>query len=56
MNSWLSIELWNVIRSAPCLCFRQDITHFFSEMMPVIRDVLARKGNDTYDTVDPDRN
>ena len=58
MNSWLSIEIWNVIPLSTLfmlLLAGTSLVFFLQEMLPVIRDVLARKGNDTYDTVDPDR-
>jgi Zn-dependent protease with chaperone function len=58
MNRWLSIEIWNVIPLSTLfmlLLAGTSLVFFLQEMLPVIRDVLARKGNNTYDTVDPDR-
>lgn len=57
MNSWLSIEIWNMIPLRILfilLLAGTSLVFFLQEMMPVIRDVLERKGSDTFDTHDAD--
>jgi hypothetical protein len=56
MNKWLSMEIWNLVPLSAIFMFLlagTSFVFFLQEMMPVMRDVLARKRNDPYRVLSP---
>ena len=57
MNKWLSLEIWDVIPLTSVfmlLLAGTSVVFFLQEVVPIMRDVFARKGDDLYASLSPD--
>jgi beta-lactamase regulating signal transducer with metallopeptidase domain len=57
MNKWLSLEIWDVIPLTSVfmlLLAGTSVVFFLQEVVPIMRDVFARKGDDLSASLSPD--